>query len=188
MTDSPRPDALRYPWADAPVWAMYAATDEDGASWWFQLNPETAIGYWRLPDVRAEKIAKAGRKCPNWRDSLEARPLPASEAPVAWRAYGPGRWANSWQDGKPTADDLEYSRTRGYAITYAYARAESAAPASVPEGVRELVEALTYYMSQFGQGLEAHGIPFGPTQVDADEKARTALTHPALRAFIGSEK
>jgi hypothetical protein len=114
--------------------------------------------------------------------------LPASEAPVAWRAYGPGRWANSWQDGKPTADDLEYSRTRGYAITYAYARAESAAPASVPEGVRELVEALTYYMSQFGQGLEAHGIPFGPTQVDADEKARTALTHPALRAFIGSEK
>jgi hypothetical protein len=68
--------------------------------------------------------------------------LPASEAPVAWRAYGPGRWANSWQDGKPTADDLEYSRTRGYAITYAYARAESAAPASVPEGVRELVEAI----------------------------------------------
>jgi Lar family restriction alleviation protein len=68
-------------------------------------------------------------------------PLPASEAPVAWRAYGPGRWANSWQDGKPTADDLEYSRTRGYAITYAYARAESAAPASVPEGVRPDVDA-----------------------------------------------
>jgi hypothetical protein len=187
MTDSPRPDALRYPWADAPVWAMYAATDEDGASWWFQLNPETAIGYWRLPDVRAEKIAKAGRKCPNWRDSLEARPLPASEAPVAWRAYGPGRWANSWQDGKPTADDLEYSRTRGYAITYAYARAESAAPASVPEGVRELVEAANRMGMAVSDHLRAGKLQCGSCEDDLSQ-LRTALAHPALRAFIGSEK
>jgi hypothetical protein len=113
--------------------------------------------------------------------------LPASEAPVAWRAYGPGRWANSWQDGKPTADDLEYSRTRGYAITYAYARAESAAPASVPEGVRELVEAANRMGMAVSDHLRADKLQCGSCEDDLSQ-LRTALAHPALRAFIGSEK
>jgi hypothetical protein len=113
--------------------------------------------------------------------------LPASEAPVAWRAYGPGRWANSWQDGKPTADDLEYSRTRGYAITYAYARAESAAPASVPEGVRELVEAANRMGMAVSDHLRAGKLQCGSCEDDLSQ-LRTALAHPALRAFIGSEK
>jgi Lar family restriction alleviation protein len=113
-------------------------------------------------------------------------PLPASEAPVAWRAYGPGRWANSWQDGKPTADDLEYSRTRGYAITYAYARAESAAPASVPEGVRELVEAANRMGMAVSDHLRAGKLQCGSCEDDLSQ-LRTALAHPALRAFIGSE-
>jgi hypothetical protein len=112
--------------------------------------------------------------------------LPASEAPVAWRAYGPGRWANSWQDGKPTADDLEYSRTRGYAITYAYARAESAAPASVPEGVRELVEAANRMGMAVSDHLRAGKLQCGSCEDDLSQ-LRTALAHPALRAFIGSE-
>ena len=38
-----------------------------------------------------------------------------------------------------------------------------------------LVQALGNYMSQFGQALEAHGIPFGPAQVVADMEAHAVL-------------
>jgi hypothetical protein len=38
-----------------------------------------------------------------------------------------------------------------------------------------LAEALRNYMSAFGQGLEAHGIPMGEQQVEADANARNAL-------------
>lgn len=43
----------------------------------------------------------------------------------------------------------------------------------------DLLEALKEYMSQFGQGLEAHGIPLGPAQHKADEKARAAIAKVA---------
>lgn len=39
----------------------------------------------------------------------------------------------------------------------------------------KLSEAARYYMSQFGQALEAHGIPFGPEQIEADRYLREAL-------------
>ena len=38
-----------------------------------------------------------------------------------------------------------------------------------------LAEALKDYMSAFGQGLEAHGIPMGEQQVEADANARKAI-------------
>ena len=39
----------------------------------------------------------------------------------------------------------------------------------------KLREAAQYYMSQFGQALEANDIPYGSDQVDADAALRTAL-------------
>ena len=45
--------------------------------------------------------------------------------------------------------------------------------------------ALEEYMSQFGQALEAHDIPFGPDQKAADAQARAALAH--LRALEGAQ-
>jgi hypothetical protein len=45
--------------------------------------------------------------------------------------------------------------------------------------LRQCVEALSDYMAQFGQGLEAHDISFGPAQKSVDEKARAALSAAA---------
>ena len=39
----------------------------------------------------------------------------------------------------------------------------------------DLLAALQDYMSQFGQALDAHGIPYGPAQKEADVKARAAI-------------
>jgi hypothetical protein len=47
-----------------------------------------------------------------------------------------------------------------------------------PVSDARLREALENYMAAFGQGLQAHGIPFGPQQIEADEQARAALTAP----------
>jgi hypothetical protein len=41
-----------------------------------------------------------------------------------------------------------------------------------------LKEALANYMAAFGQSLEAHGIPYGQQQIDADKQAREALVQP----------
>jgi hypothetical protein len=38
-----------------------------------------------------------------------------------------------------------------------------------------LLEALGYYMSQFGQALDCYGIPYGPEQKAAHEAARAAI-------------
>ena len=39
----------------------------------------------------------------------------------------------------------------------------------------KLSAAAWYYMSQFGQALDAHGIPYGPSQIEADRNLREAL-------------
>jgi len=41
--------------------------------------------------------------------------------------------------------------------------------------IEALCEALGFYMSQFGQALDAHNIPFGPTQIKAEARARELL-------------
>lgn len=52
-------------------------------------------------------------------------------------------------------------------LTEANARLISAAP--------YLLEALQFYMAQFGQDLVFRGIPFDKGQTEADEKARNAI-------------
>ena len=46
--------------------------------------------------------------------------------------------------------------------------------------IAELASDAQFYMSQFGQGLEAHGIAYGPSQREADERLRATLAkvHP----------
>lgn len=52
---------------------------------------------------------------------------------------------------------------------------------------RELIAAAQDYMSQIGQGYEAHGLPFGPSQQESDARLRAALT-AALAASGGDGK
>lgn len=49
------------------------------------------------------------------------------------------------------------------------------ANANLISAAPDLRAALLYYMSQFGQALEAHGIPYGPAQIAADAQARAAI-------------
>lgn len=54
-------------------------------------------------------------------------------------------------------------------------QANAEANARLIAAAPELLAALGFYMSQFGQALEAHGIPFGPEQIAADTQARAAI-------------
>jgi hypothetical protein len=54
-------------------------------------------------------------------------------------------------------------------------RAALAQPTPSDGLLSELVEAAQEYMSQFGQALDCHGIPYGPHQQAADIRLRTAL-------------
>lgn len=74
----------------------------------------------------------------------------------------------------------------GGRLDYVEARIEAAtAPMSGLSEVAELVEAAKDYMSQFGQGYEACGIPFGPAQKEADERIRAALRRLASASVAG---
>lgn len=52
---------------------------------------------------------------------------------------------------------------------------EHEADARLIAAAPELLDALREYMSQFGQGLDAHGLPYGPSQAEADRKARAVI-------------
>ncbi len=52
---------------------------------------------------------------------------------------------------------------------------ECAADARLIAAAPELLAALLNYMAAFGQGLEAHGIPYGTQQTEADIAARAAI-------------
>lgn len=65
----------RYPWHEAPEWAEFGATDEDGESIWFEKEPTRMDSYWHENFCRKIKFAtKYYRKCDYWRESLEKRP------------------------------------------------------------------------------------------------------------------
>ena len=49
-------------------------------------------------------------------------------------------------------------------------------PSQPDTQVTALVEAARFYMSQFGQALEANEIEYGPSQIEADERLRAAIT------------
>jgi hypothetical protein len=110
-------------------------------------------------------------------------PLPASEAPVAWQARmsADGR-TGPWSDW-PLDKKREPTIGR-WSVEY---RALYTAPASVPEGVRELVEAANRMGMAVSDHLRAGKLQCGSCEDDLSQ-LRTALAHPVLRAFIGSEK
>ena len=49
-------------------------------------------------------------------------------------------------------------------------------PSEPDPQVTALVEAARFYMSQFGQALEANEIEYGPSQIEADKRLRAAIT------------
>jgi hypothetical protein len=69
----------RYPWADAPDWAMWAAQDENGTVAFFEQEPMVEGGSW--VNVHCN-VGRVDVPCghfntnPDWRKSLEARPTP----------------------------------------------------------------------------------------------------------------
>lgn len=73
MIDEPS----RYPWDKAPEWAKWAATDASGDTTWFSLLPvvdETCAQWNNTNGGVYTKIQGGTRPCPDWRESLEARP------------------------------------------------------------------------------------------------------------------
>jgi hypothetical protein len=65
----------RYPWDQAPEWAKYAATDKNGAAFWFENKP-TMISF--LGPSVCTHVANGGLckaiHFTSWEDSLEERP------------------------------------------------------------------------------------------------------------------
>ena len=59
---------MKYDWSKAPEWARYAATDEDGTTWWFENEPVEIDYGWDSNGGRWQVVSI------DWRDSLEARP------------------------------------------------------------------------------------------------------------------
>jgi hypothetical protein len=83
--DEPSPAASRYPWHEAPDWAMWAATDGDGEALWYELPPQACDGeegydikdgYWDdFSGGHDDALIRVGDGfCPHWRDTLERRP------------------------------------------------------------------------------------------------------------------
>ncbi len=47
-----------YPWRNAPKWAKWAATDSDGASYWFGHKPVLCSSSWAVDDTKGyEEVA-----------------------------------------------------------------------------------------------------------------------------------
>lgn len=68
--------ATRYPWADAPEWAMWAATDRLGVRSWFGNKPRLNIelGWWLSGMAPEESIKGRAGNASDWSESLERRP------------------------------------------------------------------------------------------------------------------
>lgn len=63
----------RYDWSSAPEWARYAATDPDGAVFWYENEPAVSD----VADIWVEQGGKYERSddaMNGWKQSLEARP------------------------------------------------------------------------------------------------------------------
>ena len=58
----------RYPWHEAPEWARYAATDEDGKRWWYEEEPYLEDFDWVESEGNVSEIEN------DWENSLEERP------------------------------------------------------------------------------------------------------------------
>ena len=65
----------RYPWNEAPEWAMWGATDANGNMHWYDFEPCHDHEEWIISsgDHEFEFFANEG-PCENWKETLEARP------------------------------------------------------------------------------------------------------------------
>jgi len=63
----------RYPWNEAPEWAMWGATDADGLLNWLENKPIDDHEEWLVLDGKHEFFTNEG-PCENWKETLEARP------------------------------------------------------------------------------------------------------------------
>lgn len=73
----------RYDWSKAPEWAMWAATSEGGFGFWFRNKPRRSGQAWAESPRGSQWAMIKGHSiehCPNWRESLEARPREAPNA------------------------------------------------------------------------------------------------------------
>jgi hypothetical protein len=69
-------ERIKYPWHLAPDWAMWAATDEDGWGYWFELEPRCSTydeSVWYGPGDNLE-ICYFPELRADWQNSLEKRP------------------------------------------------------------------------------------------------------------------
>ncbi|MHB1956376.1 MAG: hypothetical protein ACYCOU_21820 [Sulfobacillus sp.] len=64
-------------WKDAPPWAKWLATDEDGDWTWYEYKPvpctQDGHRYWNLTRGRWKAATEINS---NWKQSLERRPKP----------------------------------------------------------------------------------------------------------------
>jgi len=81
----PKPTPAAPPsWDDAPEWAQWRAQDENGAWYWYEMEPRNdGVHYWGSAERHQYARGKAaGTSIPNWRDTLQERPAPEPLCPV----------------------------------------------------------------------------------------------------------
>jgi hypothetical protein len=63
-------------WSTAPEWANYLAQDKFGDWYWYENKPEARPLSWMV--IPHFALASTGKgSVPNWRDTLEERPVEA---------------------------------------------------------------------------------------------------------------
>jgi hypothetical protein len=67
------PVKTRYPWRDAPDWAMWGATDLSGDFCWYEDEPQHGCTEWLKLSGEHELIKSNAPACLDWKETLEAR-------------------------------------------------------------------------------------------------------------------
>ena len=65
---------FNYPWSDAPDWAQWAATDENGRAYWFEKKPITVDFVWTNYGGQYGQLKNYNYSENNWTKSLQKRP------------------------------------------------------------------------------------------------------------------
>ena len=68
------PVKTRYPWRDAPDWAMWGATDLSGDFCWYEDEPQHGCTEWLKLSGEHKLIKSNAPACLDWKETLEARP------------------------------------------------------------------------------------------------------------------
>jgi hypothetical protein len=63
----------RYPWNEAPEWAMWGTTDANGDIYWYKNEPHHDHEEWLISSWDYEFFTNEG-PCENWKKTLGARP------------------------------------------------------------------------------------------------------------------